>query len=143
MIKEFTKYGYSYAHNNTVGTTYNSTGFALTRDATNSPRSSNFPDDCYVGSIELEATGVVLGENVQIYLARDSEGLVPITSATLGGSIQSPTIRTGSSGGYSYTIGKDYHFDDSVSNTESGKIFLFARTTSGSCTFNARVNWRS
>jgi hypothetical protein len=143
MIRQFTKYGYSYVHQETLGTGYNSAGFEITKDTSNSPSSSDFPDHCYIDSIELEASGVASTENVQIFLARDSAGAVPVTTAMLSGSTQAPTIRTGSVGGYSYSINKDYHFDSSVANTTSGKIYLFARTTTGAVVINARVNWRS
>ena len=73
-IQEFTRFGYSYSHANNVGTSYNGTGFALTSDATNSPAALAVPANCYLESIELEASSVAAGENVTIYLARDSAG---------------------------------------------------------------------
>ena len=143
MIKQFTKYGYSYSHNDTINTTYNNTGFAVTSDATNSPSAVSFPNDCYIDSIELEGSGVAVGENVTLYLARDSAGAVPITTDALPGASQAPTLRTGSNGGYSFAVGKDYHFDSSVTNSTSGTLYLFAKTAAGAITANIRVNWRS
>ena len=146
MIKEFTKYGYSYSHNNNIGSGYNASGIAVTSDATNSPGAVAFPDDCYIDSIELEASGLASNEIINIFLARDSAGAVPITTATLEGSSQLPTIRTGTVGGYSFGVGKDYHFDASVTNTTRGTIYFFAKVLSGgdtAVTVNVRINWRA
>ena len=142
-IKEFTRFGYSYCHNQTVGTSYNSTGFALTADTSNSPSSLSFPAHCYIESIGLEASGVAAGENITIYLARDSAGAVPITTASLAGATQAPTIRTGTVGGYVYSVDKDFHFDSSVSNSTNGTLYLYAKTATGSVTVNIRINWRA
>ena len=142
-IQEFTRFGYSYSHANNVGTSYNATGFALTSDATNSPAALAVPANCYLESIELEASSVAAGENVTIYLARDSAGAVPLTTDQLAGATQAPTIRTGSVGGFVYTIGKDFHLDSTVSNSTQGTIYLFAKSATGALAVNVRLNWRA
>jgi hypothetical protein len=143
MIKQFTHYGYSYSDSASIGTAY--AGFAVTADATNSPTSAAFPDDCFIDSIEFEASGIASGENVTVYLARDSGGLVPITTDQLAGATQAPTLVTGAttSGGYTFTVGKDFHFDPSVANTTRGTLYVFAKVATGAITANIRVNWRS
>jgi len=142
-IKQFTRFGYSYSHGDSITTSYNNTGFSITADTTNSPASLAVPSHCFLESIEFEASGVAVGENVTIYLARDSAGAVPITSDQLAGASQAPTIRTGSVGGYSFTIGKDFHFDSSVSNSSDGTLYLFAKTAAGNLSVNIRLNWRA
>ena len=142
-IKQFTRFGYSYSHGDSITSTYNATGFALTADTSNSPSSLAVPAHCFLESIELQATGVAASEDVTIFLARDSAGAVPITSDQVAGATQTPTIRTGSVGGYSFTIGKDFHFDSSVSDVSDGTLYLFAKAATGNLSVNIRLNWRA
>ena len=105
-IKQFTRFGYSYSHGDSITSTYNATGFALTADTSNSPSSLAVPAHCFLESIELQATA-------------------------------------GSVGGFTFTIGKDFHFDSSVSDVSDGTLYLFAKAATGNLSVNIRLNWRA
>jgi hypothetical protein len=140
-IKEFTSFGYSYKHNASLSENY--AAFELTADATNSPNSAAVPAGCYLDSIEFELTSTAVAEKVTMFLARDSAGAVPITTDQIAGATQAPTIKTGSVGGCSFTVGKDFHFDSSVSNASIGSLYVVAKLPAGhTSTAKIRLNWR-
>tara|TARA_R100001510_G_scaffold49993_1_gene48678 strand:- start:354 stop:815 length:462 start_codon:yes stop_codon:yes gene_type:complete len=140
-IKQFTHFGYSYKHNASLTDSYSV--FELTVDATNSPNSAAVPSSCHLDSIEFELSSTDATEKVTMFLARDSAGVVPITTDQLSTAEQVPTIITGSAGGCSFTIGKDFHFDSSVTNATIGSIYVAAKLPSGkSSTAKIRLNWR-
>ena len=142
-IKQFTKYGYSCsAENAAIGTGYAAN--AVTVLAANK-KSSVVPDDCFLESIEFELSSIAASDTVTIFVARDSAGLIPITSDILSGATQEVTLSAGASttGGVSFTIGKDYHFDTTVTNATSGTIYVCAKASAACVAENIRLNWRA
>ena len=142
MIKQFSSYGYSVSTIGvTVGTGY--TAFPITALAANQ-KSFTVPDDCFLESVEFELGAIAASDTITLFIARDSAGLVPITSDALGGATQTVTTSVGATvtGGVSFTINKDYHFDTVVSGATSGTIYVCAKATA-SCVANIRLNWRA
>ena len=144
MIQQFTRYGYSVSTIGvTVGTGY--TAFPITSLAANQ-KSGAIPDDCFLESVEFELSGIdAITDTVTVFIARDSAGLIPITSDALGGATQTVTMSVAgaaTTGGVSFTINKDYHFDPVVSGATSGPIYVCAKATA-SCVANIRLNWRA
>lgn len=144
MIQQFTKYGYSCsALQEVIGTSYSA--IALTSLATNN-KASVVPDDCFLESIEFELSGIDdPTDTVTIFIARDSAGLIPITSDELSGATQTVTtsISATVTGAVSFTISKDYHFDTTVTNATSGTIYVCAKANAACVAENIRLNWRA
>ena len=143
-IQQFTKYGYSYDHAVSLSGTYGV--FPVTIDASNSSRSASMPNDAYLESVEFEISSIASSAaKVTVYLARDSAGDVPITSTALAGSQQTITtgLATATDGAAVFTINKDYHYDSGVGATTPGTLYVVAKTDTGTCTANIRLNWRS
>ena len=143
MIRQFTKFGYSTILTSASLTTSYSV-IALTGLASNK-KSTSVPDDCFLDSIELELSSVASSDTVTIFLARDSAGKVPVTIEA-SDATQTVTMSAAggaTTGGVSYTIGKDYHFDTTVSNTTSGTLYLVAKASAATTVENVHLNWRS
>jgi len=143
MIQQFSKYGYSCsALQRTIGTGY--AVHAITSLATNK-KSTVIPDDCFLESIEFELSAIAASDTVTIFLARDSAGLIPITSDTAGGATSTVTLSAAASttGGVTYSINKDYHFDTTVTNASSGTIYVCAKASAACVAENIRLNWRA
>tara|TARA_R110002126_G_scaffold86974_1_gene209768 strand:- start:63 stop:494 length:432 start_codon:yes stop_codon:yes gene_type:complete len=143
MIQQFSKYGYSCsALQRTIGTGY--AVHAITSLATNK-KSTVIPDDCFLESIEFELSAIAASDTVTIFLARDSAGLIPITSDTAGGATCTVTLSAAASttGGVTYSINKDYHFDTTVTNASSGTIYVCAKASAECVAENIRLNWRA
>ena len=143
MIQQFSKYGYSCsALQRTIGTGY--AAHAITSLATNK-KSTVIPDDCFLESIEFELSAIAASDTVTIFLARDSAGLIPITSDTAGGATSTVTLSAAASttGGVTYSIKKDYHFDTTVTNASSGTIYVCAKASAACVAENIRLNWRA
>tara|TARA_R110000824_G_scaffold101193_7_gene240424 strand:+ start:9694 stop:10122 length:429 start_codon:yes stop_codon:yes gene_type:complete len=142
MIKQFSSYGYSVSTADVaIGTGY--TAFPITALAANQ-KSFTVPDDCFLESVEFELSSIAASDTVTLFIARDSAGLVPITSDALSGATQTVTLSVGASttGGVSFTINKDYHFDTVVGNATSGTIYVCAKANAA-CVANIRLNWRA
>ena len=143
MIKQFSSYGYSVSTADVaIGTGY--TAFPITALAANQ-KSFTVPDDCFLESVEFELGAIAASDTITLFIARDSAGLVPITSDALGGATQTVTMSVAgaaTTGGVSFTINKDYHFDTVVGNATSGTIYVCAKA-SAACTANIRLNWRA
>lgn len=144
MIQQFTKYGYS-----CIATTANITSsysvVALSNLAGNK-KSAVVPDDCFLESIELQLSGIDdVADTVTIFLSRDSAGLIPLTSDELSGATQTVTtsVAGATNGGVSFTIGKDYHFDTTVTNATSGTLYLCAKSSATHTIEKAWLNWRA
>tara|TARA_R100000234_G_scaffold112871_1_gene86865 strand:- start:504 stop:854 length:351 start_codon:yes stop_codon:yes gene_type:complete len=108
-------------------------------------KSTSVPDDCFLDSIELELADVASSDTVTIFLARDSAGKVPVTieAADATQTVTMSVAGGATTGGVSYTIGKDYHFDTTVSNTTSGTLYLVAKASAATTVTNVHLNWRS
>ena len=142
MIKQFSSYGYSVSTADVaIGTGY--TAFPITALAANQ-KSFTVPDDCFLESVEFELSSIAASDTVTLFIARDSAGLVPITSDALSGATQTVTLSVGASttGGVAFTINKDYHFDTVVGNATSGTIYVCAKANAA-CVANIRLNWRA
>lgn len=143
MIQQFTKYGYSCsALEEAIGTGYSA--IAITSLATNK-KSGVVPDDCFLESIEFELSAIAASDTVTIFMARDAQGLIPITSDILSGATQEVTLSAAASttGAVSFTISKDYHFDTMVTLATSGTIYVCAKASAGCVAENIRLNWRA
>jgi hypothetical protein len=149
MIQSFTKYGYSFRRVVAADTPSSFTSsdqiFAITQDSTNSSRSSLFPNDCYISTIEFQFDTLSTATSVTMYVTRDSNGDVPLTPGVTSGATQTITtgVTTATAGGAVFTVDTDFHFDDSVSNATSGTIYVIAKVDAGTPTGKIRVNWRS
>ena len=142
MIRQFTKYGYATISQSTgIGTSYSV--IPLT-GVTGNRKSAAVPDDCFLESIEIELSNISSGDTITIFLARDINGLKPLTSDQLGGATQAVTLGAGSStvGGVSFTINKDYHFDFTTNNVLQGTLYLVAKASATCDATNIRLNWR-
>lgn len=142
-ITQFTRFGYAYK--NAASLTSSFSAHAVTLDKTNSPGSSALPDAVFLESVELEISSIASSaDDITLYLARDSAGDVPITSFHLPGASQkiSTGLATATDGAVVFTINKDFHYDESVSATTKGTLFVVAKTDTGTCTANIRLNWR-
>tara|TARA_R100000152_G_C6777687_1_gene207720 strand:- start:642 stop:1073 length:432 start_codon:yes stop_codon:yes gene_type:complete len=143
MIKQFTKFGYSCsAVDVAIGTTYSV--IEITNLAANK-KSSVVPDDCFLESIEFELSAIATGDTIKMYISRDSGGHIPLTSDQLGGATQAVTkvSNAATTGGVSFTINKDYHFDTTASNSTSGKLYVVALANAACVAENIRLNWRA
>tara|TARA_R100000951_G_scaffold112679_1_gene113359 strand:- start:381 stop:764 length:384 start_codon:yes stop_codon:yes gene_type:complete len=119
--------------------------FEVGEDATNSPSSERFPDNCNIQSVEFEFTTKGSAGTVTMFLARDSAGSVGITPAGTTGATSTITVGTvNSKGSTAFSVDNDYHFDSSVSNSKAGSIYIVAKVdnATGSPAANIRVNWR-
>ena len=150
-IQQFTKFGFSVAE--AISVTGSLTVHALSSDS-DIKFSSAVPVSCYLDSIEFELSALTDGDIITMFLARDSAGDVPITSIHASGASQKATIgKTSTSagsakGGCSFTIGKDFHYDSTVSNSAQGTLYLVVKCLDGSgsaapCTADVRLNWRA
>lgn len=155
MIKQFTKFGYSFcAFKSSGGTSGAPTSmttayqaFPVMIDATNSTNSISFPDDCEIQSIEFEFTARDSATSVTMYLARDSSGDIPITNPS------SETITNGagtaSKGATIFSSLVDYHFDGgttsaAITGTSRGTIYVIAKQVGGTNAIgNIRLSWRA
>ena len=134
--------GYSY-HNN-ASVTVNAAPFAVTKDATNSLRSAEFPRNCEIESVEIFLTSIAGGASeISMYLARDSTGDVAITPGGTTGATQ--TIKSGftsGTGSVVFLVEKDFNFDSNVTNATAGTLYVVLNTDAGTATADIRVNWR-
>ena len=108
--------------------------FPVTNDSTNSTRAAAMPNDAYLESVEFEISSIASSAaKVTVYLARDSAGDVPITTTALAGSEQTITtgLATATDGAVVFTA------------TTPGTLYVVAKTDTGTCTANIRLNWRS
>tara|TARA_R100001443_G_scaffold28822_3_gene42013 strand:+ start:9333 stop:9785 length:453 start_codon:yes stop_codon:yes gene_type:complete len=147
-INQFTRYGFAAADDRSIsGSSF--TTHELTVDS-DIQFSSKVPSSAFLGSIEFQLTGISDGDELTIFLCRDSTGNVPLTSQHLEGATQRVTTGIGSatSGGCSFTINKDFHFDDIVTGATQGSLYVAAKCLSSAgsaapCTATAiRLNWR-
>jgi hypothetical protein len=143
MIRQFTKYGYSTV-NQAMGITASYSGIPISKYTANK-KSTFVPDDCHLESIEMELQNISAGDTITIFLTRDSTGLLPLTSDQLSGATQTVTLGYGSTttGGVSFTINKDYHFDTTSANCISGELWLFAKANDACSATQIRLNWRA
>lgn len=144
----YSKTGYSFCRSTTDQLTSSYVAFPVTKDATNSPQSSEFPNSCNIQSVELYLTRVsAVGLSVQLFLARDSGGLIPITPAEPSGATQAITYTDTSvprKGGVAFVIDADYHYDSGVTNATTGTMYVVAKLTSANtASVDIRVNWRA
>jgi len=134
--------GYSY-HNN-ASLSGNAGPFAVTKDATNSKLSSEFPRNCEINAVEIFLTSISTATEVTMYLARDSIGDSAFTAGGNTGSTQ--PIRTGftsGTGSVVFYIDTDFNFDSDVANTTAGTIYAVVNVNAGSAVADIRVHWRS
>ena len=119
--------------------------FACTEDIANSPESANFPANCNIQTVEIYLEGIDgSGYTVQMYLARDSAGLVPITPKGTSGSTQNISYTDGTAkGGVVFQINTDFNFDSGVTNSTRGTVYVVAKISSGNASGQIRVNWRA
>ena len=145
-IRQFTKYGYACLDQaRAIGTSYGVI-FELTgQGQSTNKKSANVPDDCFLESIEFELSSISASDTITMFLARDSAGKNPITSDALSGATQTVTLSAVSSttGGVTFTIGKDYHFDTTTTNATSGSLYLVAKANAVCQADQIRLNWRS
>jgi len=150
MIRQFSKYGYSVPAS-TTSLTANYAVIPVTNLAANK-KSSVVPDDCFLESIEIQLSGIdAVTNTITIFLSRDSLGLIPLTSDELGGATQTVTtsVPGATNGGVVFSINKDYHFDTTVTNANSGTVYVCAKTgdtgggTASITAETVRLNWRS
>ena len=148
-INQFTRFGFAATDGRSIsGSAF--TLHELTGDS-DIELSANVPTSAFLGSIEFELTDISDGDELTIFLCRDSAGNVPLTSQHLEGATQRVTTGIGAatSGGCSFTINKDYHFDNTVTGATGGSLFVAAKclTSAGvaaPCTATAiRLNWRA
>jgi hypothetical protein len=139
----FNRSGFSIAYNVTIGTS--EAVFACTADTTNAPNSFAFPHNGNIQSVEIYMTALDAGSlTVQMYMARDSGGLVPITPKGTSGSTQNISYTDGTTkGGVVFNIGSDFNFDSAVPNTTNGTVYVIAKVSSGESPAFIRVNWRA
>ena len=148
MIKQFTKYGFAVKSQATITGSFSIhevTGVAAHK------LSSDIPSSVFIGSVEIAVvSGAAAGDELTMFLSRDPDGDVPLTSTALGGSTQAVTlgVTTGTKGGYSFTVNKDFHFDDTGTGSATrGKLYVIAKcvdsTGSGkTISTTIRLNWR-
>ena len=150
MIKQFSSYGYSVPSGTTALTSSYSV-IALTSLAANN-KSLAVPDDCFLESVELQLSGIdAVTNTITVFLSRDSAGLIPLTSDEIAGATQTVTtsVAGDTNGGVVFTVGKDYHFDTTVTNANSGTLYLCAKTgdtAGGTANITAEkvwLNWRA
>ena len=119
--------------------------FPITSLAANN-KSTAVPDDCFLESIEFELSSIAASDTITLFMARDSAGLIPITSDALGGATQTVTMSVAggaTTGGVVFTINKDYHFDTTVTNASSGTIYVAVKANAACVAENIRLNWRA
>tara|TARA_R100001086_G_scaffold75575_6_gene36643 strand:+ start:697 stop:1131 length:435 start_codon:yes stop_codon:yes gene_type:complete len=133
-----------YAYHNNASISGNAAPFAVTRDATNSKLSAEFPRNCEIESVEIFLTSIAGGaSDVTMYLARDSTGDVAITPGGTTGATQTITSGfTSNTGSVVFEVESDFNFDDSVTNATAGTLYVVLRTDAGTATADVRVNWR-
>ena len=133
-----------YAYHNNASISGNAAPFAVTRDATNSTLSAEFPRNCEIESVEIFLTSIAGGaSDVTMYLARDSTGDVAITPGGTTGATQTITSGfTSNTGSVVFEVESDFNFDDSVTNATAGTLYVVLRTDAGTATADVRVNWR-
>ena len=86
MIQQFTKYGYSVSTIDIdIVTGY--TVFPITSLAANK-KSGAIPDDCFLESVEFELSAIAASDTITLFIARDAQGLIPITSDALSGATE-------------------------------------------------------
>jgi hypothetical protein len=146
-IYSWSKASFSYHDAGTSPATLTDTNqvFPVTIDATNSPDAGNFPDSCNIQSIEFEFTALSTATTVTVYLARDSNGDIPITPGSTTGATQTITKKLSNStkGGAAFIVNNDYHRDSDVANTNQYTIYVIAKVDAGTPTANIRINWRA
>lgn len=141
MPGPYTRVGFSYKHQANITST--ATAFACAVDATNALEATNFPHNCNVQSVEFSIDSIASSAaSIHMYLARDAAGDIPLTPGSTSGATQ--TIQTGATtatdGGAVFLVDADvnFHTGHSVADT----IYVIAKTDTGTCTANIRVNWR-
>mgnify|MGYP003123502744 CR=1 FL=1 len=145
-IRQFTKYGYACIDQaRAIDTTYNNVIELTGRGQAVNKKSANVPDDCFLESIEFELSSISASDTITMFLARDSAAKNPITSDALSGATQTVTLSAGASttGGVTFTIGKDYHFDTTTTNGNSGSLYLAVKASAACQADQIRLNWRS
>jgi hypothetical protein len=144
------KYGFAVAEAISVTGVFTGGPFALARDS-DLPNSADVPPNCFIDSLELELSSIADGDKITVYLARDSAGNIPITSAHLDGATQRVTVLNpgvSTTGGCSFQINKEFHFDGTVSGATVGTLYLVIKCvdsagSAATCTADARLNWRA
>jgi hypothetical protein len=145
------RFGFSIAEGISVTGAFTSPGpIAIAKDS-DVINSNDVPHDCFIESLELELSSISDGDKVTVYLARDSAGNVPLTSAHLDGATQRVTVLNpgvSTTGGCSFQINKDFHFDGTVSSSTKGTLYLLIKCVDSGgvaapCTADARLNWRA
>ena len=149
-INQFTRYGFAAA--NSAGSAISGSAFTMHELKADSgiQFSSNVPASAHIESIEFELTSIADGDQLTIFLCRDSAGDVPLTPQHTEGATQRVTtgVATATSGGCSFTINKDFHFDSTVTGATQGSLYVAAKCLSSAgsaapCTATAiRLNWR-
>ena len=143
----FNRSGFSIAYNVTIGTS--EAIFACTADTTNAPNSYAFPHNGNIQSVEIYMTGLdgSGGLTIQMYMARDSGGLVPITPKGTSGSTQNISYTDGTEkGGVVFQVNTDFNFDKDVANAKAGTVYVIAKINgagAGDTQAAIRVNWRA
>jgi len=145
-INQFTKYGFAVANAVSITGSFSAHEVSGSSDV---KFSSDVPVSAFLESLEFELTSIASGDQITVFLARDSDGDVPLTSTALAGSTQTVTIgrSTATKGGCSFTINKDFHFDSTVTNATIGKLYVIVKCvdsggSGASCTADIRLNWR-
>ena len=133
-----------YAYHNNASLSANAAPFAVTRDATNSKLSTEFPRNCEIESVEIFLTSMASSPTtVTMYLTRDSTGDVAITPGATSEATQ--TIKggfTSQTGSVAYKVETDFNYDDSVSGVTPGTLYAVVKLDTGTATADIRVNWR-
>ena len=144
-IRQFTKYGYACIDQARSVTTSYSVIELTGRGQSVNKKSANVPDDCFLESIEFELSSISAADTVTMFLSRDSAGKNPVTSDSLAGATQKVTLSaaSGTTGGVVFTIGKDYHFDTTTTNGNSGSLYLAVKASAACQADQIRLNWRS
>ena len=133
--------GYSYRNNAPVDTS--AKVYAVTKDATNSLRSAEFPHNCEIESVEIFLTSISSATQVTMYLARDSTGDVAITPGGTTGATQAiGTGITSGTGSVVFDVETDFNYDSNVTGATPGTLYVVLSVDAGSATADVRVNWR-
>jgi len=147
-IRQFTKYGFAVKPQATI------TGSFSIHEVNSSAShklSSDIPSSVFLESVEFAVlSGAAAGDELTMFLSRDPDGDVPLTSTAPGGSTQAVTlgITTATKGGYSFTVNKDFHFDDTATGSAArGKLYVIAKCVDSggsgkTISTSIRLNWR-
>jgi len=141
MSGPYTRVGFSYNHQADITATAQI--FACTADSTNASESANFPYNCNVQSVVVSIDTIASSAaTINMYLARDAAGDIPLTPGQTSGATQTIQVgaTTATDGGVVFLVDADvnFHTNHSVADT----IYVVLKTDTGTCTANTRVNWR-